>query len=150
MTLRKSPTTIPACVAPGLSPAPAALKRGARFRLDANRRNPQKSTGSHTARGKAQSRLNGPRSPVPAGRVRSGSYARFHLNLVRTLLKSSPCAVNGTAGAALTPDEASHRLFAVAAEIARQAEIAVAENLRRGRTWQESRKKNSFFSRCKA
>ena len=150
MTLRKSATKTPACVAPGLSPAPAALKRGGTSWLDANHNYVQESAGPSTARGKAQPRLNGPRIPVPAGKVRSGSYGRFYLILVQTLLEAPPCAINETARVALSPDQASHRLFAVAAEIARQAEIAVAENLRRGRAWQESRKKNSFFSRFKA
>jgi len=54
MSLRKSPTMTPA-------------------RLDADRRNAQKLTGPRAARGKAQVRMNGLRSPISCGIGQGGT-----------------------------------------------------------------------------
>ena len=120
MSLRKSPTMTPA-------------------RLEANRRNALKSTGPRTARGKAQSRMNG---------LREGWDSRFYLNLVRALLEAPPCAVDETARAMLTPEQAAHPLFREIVDIARQAELEVVEELRLERAQAELRKKNSFLGLC--
>jgi hypothetical protein len=86
-------------------------------RLEANRRNAQKSTGPRTARGKSQSRLN---------RLRSGARSRLYRDLLLALSNAPPCAVAQTARAALTPAQAAHPLFAELVEIFRQAEIGTA------------------------
>jgi len=109
-------------------------------RLEANRRNAQKSTASRTARGKAQSRMNG---------LREGWDSRFYLNLVRALLKAPPCAGDETPRANLTPEQAAHPVFAEIIEIARQAEFEVVEELRLERAQAELRKKNSFLPDAK-
>jgi hypothetical protein len=102
MSLRKSPMT------------PA--------RLEANRRNAQKSTGPRTPRGKSQSRLNG---------LRSGRRSRLYGDLLLALSDAPPCAVFQTARAALTPAQAAHPLFAELVQIFRLAEDDVALRYRR-------------------
>ena len=97
MSLRKSPMT------------PA--------RLEANRRNAQKSTGPRTSRGKSQSRLN---------RLRSGARSRLYRDLLLALSDAPPGAIVETARAALTPAQPVHPLFAQLVEIFRQAEIETA------------------------
>ena len=97
MSLRKSPTMTPA-------------------RLEANRRNAQKSTGPRAARGKAQSRLNG---------LRGGGRSRLYHILMLALSNAPPCAVDRTARAALTPELAAHPLFAELVEMFRQVEIDI-------------------------
>ncbi len=98
MSLRKSPMT------------PA--------RLEANRRNAQKSTGPRTPRGKSQSRLN---------RLRSGARSRLYRDLLLALSDAPPGAIVETARAALTPAQpVVHPLFAQLVEIFRQAEIGTA------------------------
>ena len=84
MFLRKSPTMTPA-------------------RLAANRLNAQHSTGPRTARGKAQSQMNG---------LRGGGRSPVLRNLVGALLQAPACAVDRTAPEVLTPEQAAHSLFA--------------------------------------
>ncbi len=103
---------MPLCKSPTVTPA----------RIEANRRNAQKSTGPRTARGKAHSRLN---------RLKTGWYSPAHRNLLRALLLAPPCAVDETAGAVLTPEQAAHPVFRVAIEIAREAEMEVARYQRK-------------------
>ena len=96
-------------------------------RIAANRRNARKSTGPRTARGKAQSRMNG---------LRDGGRSRFYRNLMLTLFNAPPCAVDRTAQAVLTSEQAAHPLFAELVEMFRQAEIEVVREsrfLRQGR-----------------
>ncbi len=100
MALRKSPTMILA-------------------RFEANRRNAQKSTGSHTARGKAQARLSS---------LRSGAYSRLYIDFVRALPDAPPSVVGEMAPSMLTPELAARPLFIAALEIARQSEIEVGES----------------------
>ena len=107
MSLRKSPTMTPA-------------------RLEANRRNAQKSTGPRTARGKAQSRMNG---------LRTGEYSRVYRNLWINLLDAPPCSVGKTARAILNPELAAHPLFAEAVDLFRQAEIDIAYEHKLMRAW---------------
>ena len=103
MSLRKSPTMNPA-------------------RIEANRRNAQKSTGPRTARGKAQSRMNS---------LRTGRRSRFLADLCRTLLYAPPYSVDRTAQAILTPEQAAHPLFREMVDLFRETEAWVAENVRR-------------------
>jgi hypothetical protein len=86
-------------------------------RLEANRRNAQKSTGPRTPLGKSQSRLNG---------LQSGARSRLYHDLVLALSDAPPGAVARTARAALTPAQAAHPLFAELVEIFCQSEIEVA------------------------
>jgi len=102
MLLRKSP----------LTPA----------RLEANRRNAQKSTGPRTARGKSQSRMNA---------LRSGGRSRLYQHLLLALSDAPPGAVLKAARAALTPAQARHPLFAELVEIFRQAESEATLRYRR-------------------
>jgi len=90
-------------------------------RLKANRRNAKKSTGPRTARGKAQSRMNG---------LRTGGRSRLYHNLMLTLFDAPPCAVDRTAQATLTPEQAAHPLFIELVEMFRQAEIEVVLDTR--------------------
>jgi len=91
-------------------------------RIEANRRNAQKSTGPRTVRGKGQSRMNG---------LREGGRSRLYLDLMQTLLYAPPCAMEETAGAVLSPQQAAHPLFAELVEMFRQAEIEVVLENRR-------------------
>lgn len=102
MSLRKTPTMTPA-------------------RIAANRRNAQKSTGPRTARGKSQSRLNG---------LRNGWRSRIYLHLYNALMDAPPCAVERTARAVLTREEAAHPLLADLIELFREAEMRVVEDFR--------------------
>ena len=103
MSLRKSPTMTPA-------------------RLEANRRNAQKSTGPRTARGKAQSRMNS---------LRTGSRSRFLADLCQTLLNARPCTVDQTAQTILTPEQAAHPMFREMVDMFRATEAWVVEDVRR-------------------
>ena len=72
--------------------------------IEANRRNAQKSTGPRTARGKAQSRLNGLRHGFC-----SPTYRRFWL----ALFEAPPgCPVAKTVCNVLAPEESLHPVFA--------------------------------------
>jgi hypothetical protein len=86
-------------------------------RLAASRRNALKSTGPRTARGKAQSRMNG---------LRSGWSSPSYRRLWYAMLEAPPCAIEATARAVLTPEQARHPKFAELVDIFRQAEIEVA------------------------
>jgi len=101
MSLGKSPTLTPA-------------------RLEANRRNAQKSTGPRTARGKAQSRMNS---------LRTGTRSALHENFFLLLLDAPPCSVDRVARAILTPEQAAHRLLAQTVGMFREADIEAAEVL---------------------
>ncbi|MFZ0964798.1 MAG: hypothetical protein WAO35_28405 [Terriglobia bacterium] len=110
-------------------------------RIAANRRNAQKSTGPRTARGKAQSRMNG---------LREGGRSRPYHHLMLALLDAPPCAVHKTARAILTPEQAAHPLFAELVEMFRQAEAAVVEETRGLHAELGApKKKNAFFRRPK-
>ena len=84
MSLRKPPTMTPA-------------------RLAANRRNALRSTGPRTAAGKAWSRLNG---------LRSGARSKTYNRLWKALAWAPPFDIRRVAAKVLTPQEASHPLFA--------------------------------------
>jgi len=103
MSLRKSPTLTPA-------------------RLTANRRNAQKSTGPRTTRGKAWSRLNA---------LKGGAYSQHFMQLMWALNGAPPGGTDAAADAILTPEQAAHPLFRQAVELAREADIQVAESYRR-------------------
>jgi len=90
-------------------------------RLAASRRNARKSTGPRTARGKAQSRMNG---------LRSGRSSPSYRNLWLAMLEAPPGAIEETARAVLTPEQAAHPKFAELVDIFRQAEIEVAAQAR--------------------
>jgi hypothetical protein len=90
-------------------------------RLEANRRNSQKSTGPRTARGKSQSRLN---------RLRGGGRSRLYGDLLQALMDAPPCRVLETAQAVLTPAQMSHPLFANLVETFCQAEAGVVPRFR--------------------
>ena len=91
-------------------------------RLEANRRNAQKSTGPRTALGKSQSRMNG---------LRNGARSRLYHDLLLALSDAPPGAIAKMARAALTPAQAAHPLFAELVEIFRQSENDVALQYRR-------------------
>ena len=105
MLLRKSPPLTPA-------------------RLDANRRNAQKSTGPRTAHGRAYSRMNA---------LKKGWSSRFYRDLLSSLVYAPPGTLEGTIKAILTPQQAAHPLFAEAAEIACEAETQVILEYRHAR-----------------
>ena len=111
MSLRKSPTMTPAM-------------------LEANRRNAQRSTGPRTERGKRQSRMNG---------LRKGGRSPMYRDLLLALHYAPPGAIEETARAVLTSEQAAHPLFAVAVEIARQAEIEIFEGWRQARERRQKR-----------
>ena len=85
-------------------------------RLEANRRNSQKSTGPRTARGKSQSRLN---------RLQGGGRSRLYMDLLKALMDAPPGRVLETARAILTPAQMSHPLFAELVRIFCEAEVGV-------------------------
>ena len=85
-------------------------------RLEANRRNPRKSTGPRMARGKSQSRVNG---------LRSGVRSRLYRDLLQALVDAPPCTVARTAQAVLTPAQAKPPLFAPRMDIFSQSEVAL-------------------------
>jgi hypothetical protein len=101
MSLRKSPTLTPA-------------------RLAANRRSAQKSTGPRTARGKAWSRMNG---------LRTGSRSTVYRELFEALLDAPPGGIDAVAGVILTPEQASHPLFASLVDQAREVEREVEREM---------------------
>jgi hypothetical protein len=101
--LRKSPTRTPAF-------------------LEAIRRNAQKSTGPWTVRGKAQSCLN---------RLKTGARSRVYRQLWLGLLHAPPSAVEPTAGALLTREQAAHPVFADLVDLSRWAEGMTARDNRR-------------------
>jgi hypothetical protein len=86
-------------------------------RLAANRQNALKSTGPRTARGKAQSRING---------LRRGGRSPLYRNFVLAVL-DTPCPVEKMVRAYLTPAEAAHPLFAEFVEAVRWADNSLAE-----------------------
>jgi hypothetical protein len=90
-----------------------------RERLAANRRNARKSTGPRTTRGKAWSRLN---------RLRTGSRSPAYRRLWQALRDARPGAVECVA--ALTPEQASHPLFASVVDQFRQMEQEVGLEFR--------------------
>jgi hypothetical protein len=106
--------------------------------LEANRRNAQKSTGPRTLRGKAQSSLNN---------LQTGGRSRVYRELCYGLLAASPCSVDRTAAALLTPEQAAHPLLAEIVDLAREAEVELVMDTRRhqeffagGRkTWTDAR-----------
>jgi hypothetical protein len=91
-------------------------------RLQANRRNAQKSTSPRTARGKSQSRMNG---------LRRGSRSRLYNDLLLALSNAPPGAIAKTARAALTPAQVAHPLFRHLVEKFRQSESEVGLHFRR-------------------
>jgi len=90
-------------------------------RVEANRRNGQKSTGPRTRRGKAQSRLNA---------LRNGGRSCLYHGLMLTFFNAPPCAVDQTARAVMTPELAGHPLFAELVELFRQAETDIVLDMR--------------------
>jgi hypothetical protein len=121
MSLRKSPTMTPA-------------------RIEANRRNARKSTGPRTARGKAYSRMNS---------LRTGEHSPLYRELMMALFDAPPCAVDQTARAILTPQQAAHPLFAEIVDMFRQAERETAEESRR-LARPTARRKNSYLPTAEA
>jgi hypothetical protein len=113
MSLRKSPTRTPAF-------------------LEAIRRNAQKSTGPWTVRGKAQSCLN---------RLKTGERSRVYRRLWWGLLHAPPCAVEQTAGALLTREQAAHPVFAELVDLSRWAESMTAMDNRQLREFVSARQK---------
>ena len=87
-------------------------------RLEANRRNSQKSTGPRTARGKSQSCMN---------RLRSGGRSRLYMDLLKALMDAPPCRVLETARSILTPAQMTHPLFAELVRIFCEADAGVAQ-----------------------
>jgi hypothetical protein len=103
-------------------------------RIEANRRNARKTAGPRTARGKAYSRLN---------RLKRGGSSPVYGNLLRALLEASPYAVEQTACAVLTVEEAAHPVLREAIEVAREAEMGVVQDQRgRSKRWE---KRDSLF-----
>jgi len=103
MSLRKSPTLTPA-------------------RIEASRRNAQKSTGPRTARGKSQSRMNG---------LRTGSRSALRRDLFMRLFDAPPYGIDKVAHAILTPEQAVHPMFSRIVDEFRCAEIEVVLEQRR-------------------
>jgi hypothetical protein len=101
VSLRKSPTLTPA-------------------RLEANRRNAQKSTGPRTARGKAHSRLNA---------LRQGRRSPTYRRLLIELLNAPPGALEATVRTVLTPEQTAHPVFAGVIDVARIAEELLREDI---------------------
>jgi len=99
MSLRKSPTMTPA-------------------RLQANRRNAQKSTGPRTARGKAQSRMNS---------LKNAGFSPLFRKALENFLDAPPGAGYKAALATLTPEQAAHPVFARELETIRWAETGEFE-----------------------
>jgi hypothetical protein len=103
-------------------------------RRAANRRNAQKSTGPRTARGKAQSRLNGLRHGFC-----SRAYRRFRL----ALFEASPgYPVANTVCAMLTPQESCHPVYADLIDVHFEMEMedrAYNQRVRRRRASQARR-----------
>ncbi len=103
MSLRKSPTMTPA-------------------RIEANRRNAQKSTGPRTARGKIQARLNG---------LGKGPRSRFYHDFMMLLMETPPDEIDRTAREILTSEEADSRLFKGLIRMIHETDRALVMELRR-------------------
>jgi hypothetical protein len=112
MSLRKPPTMTPA-------------------RIEANRRNAQKSTGPRTARGKAQMRFNA---------LKNGSHSELYSDFMRNLFCLPPGEVLGPQEI-LPPEMARHQLFAEALETAIWAEEQTCLMSRDFNYWTERREK---------
>jgi hypothetical protein len=108
-------------------------------RINANRRNAQKTAGPRTARGKAYSRLN---------RLKRGGSSPVYRNRLRALLEAPPCAVKQTACAVLTVEEAAHPVFREAIEVAREAEMGVVQD-QRGRSERREKRDSLFLPQTK-
>ena len=78
------------------------------------------------------------------GRKTTGGRSRFYHRPLVGLLNAPPCAVDRTARALLTPEQAAHQLFSNLVEMFREAEIQVVLESRR-RYAPGSQKKNSFL-----
>jgi hypothetical protein len=83
-------------------------------RLAANWSNAQKSTGPRTARGKAQSRLNA---------LRTGERSALFNKVFQALVDAPIYAIDETARAVLTPEQAAHPLFAQVVALFRDVEL---------------------------
>ena len=103
MALRKSPTMTPA-------------------RLEANRRNAQKSTGPRTARGKAKSCMN---------HWSHGWRSRLEVRIANASVTAPLGHAEEAIRAVLPPELAKHPLFRTALEYARQEDAVATEALRR-------------------
>jgi hypothetical protein len=103
-------------------------------RLAANRRSAQKSTGPRTARGKAQSRLNG---------LRHGSCSPAYRRFWVALLDAPPgYPVASTVCAMLTPQESCHPVYADLIDVHFEIEMedrAYNQRVRRRRASQARR-----------
>jgi hypothetical protein len=96
--------------------------------LAANWSNAQKSTGPRTARGKAQSRLNA---------LRTGERSVLLNRVFQALVDAPIYAIDETARAVLTPEQAVHPLFAQMVALFRALEfgmMAPSERNREGET----------------
>jgi hypothetical protein len=111
MSLRKSPTRTPAF-------------------LEAIRRNAQQSTGPWTVRGKAQSCLN---------RLKTGERSRVYRRLWWGLLHAPPCAIERTACALLTREQAAHPVFAELVDLSLWAESMTAMDNRQLREFMDAK-----------
>ncbi len=90
--------------------------------LAAKRRNALKSNGPRTARGKAQSRLNG---------LRHGGRSAAYHSLLNALGNAPPGAILRLAGPILPPEMARHTVLAELLEAARLAEIEMTADVHR-------------------
>ena len=104
-------------------------------RLEANRRNSQKSTGPRTARGKAQVRMNA---------LRAGDRSRLLQEFGRALFDAPFGGVERAARELLMPELARHRLFAVSAEVAVEADRPDQERLRQINAMFRGKRKKGF------
>ena len=102
MSLRKPPTMTPA-------------------RVEANRRNAQKSTGPRTPRGKAQSCLNG---------LKHGGRSSLRRGLMSALMSASPGRVLAAPEAFLTPEQSRNPMFTELVQMAREAELMLIAHYR--------------------
>jgi hypothetical protein len=85
-------------------------------RLAANWSNALKSTGPRTARGKAQSRLNA---------LRTGERSVLLNRVFQALVDAPIFAIDETARAVLTPEQAAHPLFAQVVALFRDVEFGM-------------------------
>jgi len=92
-------------------------------RLAANQRNARKSTGPRTARGKAFSRMNG---------LRTGSRSPLYRDLFLALHDAPPgVSVDCVVKMFLTPEQASHPLFADLIGVAHDVERRMSASANR-------------------
>ena len=117
MSLRKSPTLTLA-------------------RIEASRRNAQKSTGPRTSRGKSQSRMNS---------LRTGGRSPLRRDLLLALLDAPPYFIDKVAQAILTREQAVHPMFSQIVDLFRQAEIEVVLGQRRILDRWDARKSTGDF-----